>query len=83
MTTSFRLEKSGSHGCPELKYPLLVNDECVGCFDLLKDAAAEARKMGAVAIDSFDYTLPDDESSRHALALKPDGTWCHTFSNMS
>lgn len=79
----FKVEKSGSFGCEDNKYPLLVDDVCIECFDYPKDAAAKAKEMGATAIDAFDYTLPEDESSRHALALKPDGTWCHTFSNMA
>lgn len=81
--STYKIEKSGSFGCEENKYPLLVDDVCVGCFEFPKEAAAEARERGATAIDAFDYTLPEDESSRHALALKPDGTWCHTFSNMA
>jgi hypothetical protein len=79
----FKIEKSGSYGCPDNQYPLLVDEECVGCFEYPKEAAAKARDLGANSIDAFDYTMPESESSRHALALKPDGTWCHTFSNMA
>lgn len=80
---TFRIERSGSNGCEDEKYPLLVDDVCIECFEYPKDAAAKAKEMGAVSINAFDYTLPEDVTSRHALALKPDGTWCHTFSNMA
>lgn len=83
MSQLFKVEKAGSYDCPEAQYPLIVDEECVGCFDYPKDAAAKARELGATSIDAFDYTRPEDQSSRHALALKPDGTWCHTFSNMA
>lgn len=83
MNQIFKVENAGNNGCSESQFPLLVDGECVGCFDLPKEAAAKARELGATSIDAFDYTRPEDQSSRHALALKPDGTWCHTFSNMA
>ncbi len=83
MSQIFKVERAGTHGCPEGRYPLLIDDKCVDCFEYPKEAAARAKDLGATSIDAFDYTMPEDELSRHALALKPDGTWCHTFSNMA
>lgn len=79
--TIYRIEHAGTGGCPEREYPLFADDVCVGCFMLPKQAAAAARDMGATEIDAFSVDNPNTDE-RHALKLKPDGLWCHSFSNM-
>ena len=78
---SFKLEAAGTCGCDERLYPLLKDNVLVDCYTLPKYAAKAAKDLGALEIDAINF---DDVESgtRHALKLKPDGLWCHTFSNM-
>lgn len=77
----FRIEKKGTNGCPEGKVPLIQDDVCVGCYNLHAEAAQAAKALGATEIDAYNVDDPESDT-RHALKLKPDGLWCHTFSNL-
>lgn len=76
----FKIEKRGTNGC-ENQIPLLQDDTCVGCYDLHALAAQAAKELGATEIDAYNVDDPESDT-RHALKLKPDGYWCHTFSNL-